>query len=198
MACEQGQNTHTAGASTDDPARTPRPHPPHEAEQEAEPSSQDSSRLRSAAGGGHAVSLGTGRRSRHKTGIWGAPALQAAEPFCTKSVTATTEEGNPSPSARRKAHHRRRTKSGPKRTLALRRQQTRAARRDHTADCWRGRTNDHSDPGSKPWTYGAFGGERGGQGSRQGCGGQQTAMLFGVCAALVGVTAGAARKALRA
>ena len=39
MAYEQEQNTHTAGASTDDPARTPRPHPPHKAEQEAEPSS---------------------------------------------------------------------------------------------------------------------------------------------------------------
>ena len=171
MAYEQGQNTHTAGASTDDPARTPRPRPPHEAEQEAEPSSQDSSHLRSAAGGRHAVSLGTDRRSRHKTGIWGAPALQAAEPFCTKSVTTLSKEVDPSPSARRKAHHRRHTKPGPKRTLALRRQQTRAARRDHAADCWRGRTNDHSDPGSKPWTYGAFGGERGGQGSRQGCGG---------------------------
>ena len=65
--------TVTAGTSTDDPARTPRHRPPCEAEREAESMNQYASRLRSAAGGGHAVSLGTSRRSRHETCKWGAP-----------------------------------------------------------------------------------------------------------------------------
>ena len=88
------------------------------------------------------------------------------------------KEVNPSPSAHGKAHHRRRTKSGPERTLAPRRPQARAARRDHTADCWRGRTNNHSGPGSKLRPHGASADEPGGHGSRQGCGGQPTAMPF--------------------
>ena len=156
--------TLTALTSTDAPVRTPHPRPPHEAEREAESLRQYASRLRSAAGGGHAVSHGTGRRSRQETCNWGALDSRAAEPFCTKSATALGKEVNPSPSTHGKAHQRRRTKLGPERTLVPRRPQTRAARRDHTPDCWRRRSNNHSDPGSKLRPHGASADEHGEKG----------------------------------